>query len=62
MGEKDVSIPYDQVMFADQPIKALASSTKPDPDSNMTASENREKGWGALGRPIVLIKETVYGL
>jgi len=43
LGEKDVSVPYDQVIFTDQPVKALAAGTKPAPDSNMAAGENPGK-------------------
>jgi putative membrane protein len=45
LGEKDVSIPYGQVMFTDQPVKALTGDTKPAPDSNMAAGENSGKGY-----------------
>ena len=44
LGEKDVSVPYDQVMFTDQAVKALAAGTKP-ADSNMAAGENPGKGY-----------------
>ena len=45
LGEKDVSVPYDQVKFTDQPVKAVAAGTKPAPDSNMAAGETSVKGY-----------------
>jgi putative membrane protein len=45
LGEKDVSIPYDQVMFTDQPVKASAAETKPAPDADMAAGEKPRKGY-----------------
>jgi sporulation protein YlmC with PRC-barrel domain len=45
LGEKDVSVPYDQVVFTQQSVKALDAGTKPAPDSNMAAGENPDKGY-----------------